>query len=598
MNPMALVTVRQDGDEYPYDLEDLRTDIRAGTVAGDTLVRYRPWTGEEFAPASSLAPLADEFQAPGALLAARLGRRGIARLAVGVTLVIVLAAVAQFTGWMPAAVYADDSTDRVAVGFEAIVFGGAWWSLLSSQLLHANVLHVLGNLAAIGVSGWRVERALGPGAYAVVAAASIIVGGALVIALSPLPVIGSSTLGFGLLAAHVVIGLRFGDALPPRARGKYGFGVLPIVLILVLPTLSLPAVAHSAHLGGLLGGGLAATLVTPDSTGGARARAVALRNAAIAGALLLLPALVTPLLVSQPQLVLGRGAEIEVEGTGVVLRLPWRVARNEGVLLGARAWSTSPGSPDVVFGGLNRSRSVLDPEDLARTWERGAELTLLPAPEPLGPGWTATALRRLSGDGADLIVEHQQLRGTTLVRLGYMVREVDGAPGRRAAYFDRILRTARLGDPPGLAKARRKFAEFPEIGDNRAELGRQLYLVGEYAEAEEVLAPLIDPSRLRGSDGLRIRLDVWAHHPDAIRAVYGADVDFAWLDAVLDASVSQRFYQDRGIRALVGFGLCQEAQGALDRFAERRPDAPEVAELSEVVAECGDRPAVEPAPTP
>jgi len=354
-------------------------------------------------------------------------------------------------------------------------------------------------------------------------------------------------------------------------------------------------VAHSAHLGGLLGGGLAAMLVTPDSTGGVRARAIALRNSVIAAGLLLLPALITPLLVRQPQLVLGRGSAIEVEGTGVVLRLPWRVARNEGLLLGARAWSTSPGSPDVVFGGLNRSRSVLDPEDLARTWERGAELTLLPAPEPLGPGWVPTAFRRVSDDGADLIVEHQQLRGTTLVRLGYMVREVDGAPGRRAAYFERVLRSATLGDPPELARARRKFAEFPEIGDNRAELGRQLYLVGEYAEAEEVLAPLIDPTSLRGSDGLRIRLDVWAHHPDAIRAVYGDAVDFAWLDAVLEASVSQRFYQDRGIRALVGFGLCQEAHAALDRFAERRPDAPEVPELTDMVSACGDRPALEPA---
>ena len=62
--------------------------------------------------------------------------------------------------------------------------------------------------------------------------------------------------------------------------------------------------------------------------------------------------------------------------------------------------------------------------------------------------------------------------------------------------------------------------------------------------------------------------------------------------------MSQRFYQDRGIRALVAFGLCVEADDALARFSERRPDAPEVGELAEVVRACGDLPAVEPADAP
>ena len=86
---------------------------------------------------------------------------------------------------------------------------------------------------------------------------------------------------------------------------------------------------------------------------------------------------------------------------------------------------------------------------------------------------------------------------------------------------------------------------------------------------------------------------------DAVRAVYsGEEVDYAWLEAVLEASVSQRFYQDRGIRALVAFGLCVEADDSLARFIERRPDAPEVEELTRVVRACGDLPAVEPADAP
>jgi len=595
---VGLATVRQDGDEFPADVEDLREDVRRGQVTAEVLVRYAPWTGEAFVEVGEIPELAEERSAPGALLAARLGRFAVPWVSVSVTLGIIVAAIAQFSGWMPQAVYGADSTDRVAIGFEAILFGQAWWSPVTSQLVHGDPFHVLGNLAAIAVSGWRVERALGPTAYAVVAAASVIVGAALVVAVCPLPVIGSSTLGFGLLAAHVALGFRFGDNLPRSARGKYGFGVLPIFLILALPTLSFPAVAHSAHLGGLIGGGLAAMWVSSEATSRPeRRRSVQLRNAVLAVAILALPLLLTPLVVKQPHLVLGRGASVEVQGTGVKLMLPWRMARNEGTLLGAAAWSTSPGSPDALFGGLNRSRALLDPEDLAGTWERGAELTLLPTPEPLGPGWVATAFRRTTDRGGEYIVEHQQLRGTTLVRLGYMVAETHGAPGLRAGLFERILRTAELGDPPKLATARRKFADFPEIGSNREELGRQLYLVGQYAQAEEILAPLVDPNDLRGGDALRMRLDLWAHHPEAVRAVYGEDeLDPSWLEAVLFASVSQRFYQDRGIRALVGFGLCVEAADALARFGERRPDAPEVVELGPVVRACGDRPAIESVP--
>jgi len=593
---MALATLRQDGDEFPADIEDLREDVRSGRLTGEVLVRYQPWTGDDFVPLSSIGLLSEELSAPGALLAARLNDFSIPWASVAVTLTIITAAVAQFRGWMPAAVYAPDSTDRVAIGFESILFGQAWWAPWTSQLIHGDPLHVLGNLAAIVVSGWRVERALGATAYAVVAAASILMGAVIVVAVCPLPVVGSSTLGFGLLAAHVAVGFRFGENLPPRARGKYGFGVLPVFLVLALPTLTFPAVAHSAHAGGLLGGGLAALWVPSDATAGPSALpGVRLRNLTALLALLSLPCLLTPLAVHHPEWIIGRGSQVEVEGTGVKLRLPWRVARNEGLLLGARAWSTSPGSVDSLFGGLNRSRDLLDPEELAGTWERGAELTLLPAPEPLGVGWRGTAFQRSSDDGTDLIVEYQQLRGTTLVRLGYMVRNrPDGSSGLRAALFEHVLRSAELGDPPKLARARRKFAEFPEIGSNREELGKQLYLLGEYSEAEGVLAPLIDPSKLRGGDALRMRLDLWAYHPEAVMAVHGRDeLDPAWIEAVLDASQSQRFYQDRGIRALVSFGLCVEAETAWTRFAQRRPDVPELEELERLVHACGDRPAIE-----
>lgn len=596
---MSRAVLRHDGDTFPIDLADLREDVRAGRLPGDAELHYEPWTGVDYRPLTAVPELAEDLDAPDARLVASLSRFRWPWMATLVTLGILGVAIAQFRGELPADVYASDRADQYAIGWESWLFARAWWTHLSSQLIHAGPMHVFGNLIAIAVSGWRVERALGATAYLVIAMASVLFGALLVVLICPLPVVGSSTLGFGLLGAHVAIGFRYGDVLPPRARGKYGFGVLPVLLLILLPNLTLPAVAHSAHLGGIVGGGLAALAVWPDTTaprsGVGRRRLV---NLVVAAAIALSPAALVPLLVQVPELVHGWSEEVEIEGTGVTLRLPWRVARNEGVLLNAAAWSTSPSSPDVLFGGLNRARAVHDAARLARTWERGAQLDEAPSPEPLGAGWTATAFWRRPPPGdafpPEYVVEHQQLRGSTLLRVGYVVRlDDDGRPGPRADFFEEILRTAELGDPPKLARARAKFAEFPEIGDNRQEFGRQLYLVGAYVEAERVLAPLVHPEELRGSDALRVRLDIWARHPDAVAAAYPDGPDGDWLIAVLEASVSQRFYQDRGIRALAHLGRCDDSRAGLRAFAERRPEAPEVADLRLIVEGCAPGPGSE-----
>ena len=589
---MSRAVLRHDGDVFPIDLADLREDVRAGRLPGSAELHYEPWTGVDYVALSQVAQLAEELDAPDARLVASLRRVRWPWMASLVTLGILAVAIAQFRGLLPAAVYDGEQAERYAIGWESILFGRAWWTHLSSQLVHAGPMHVFGNLIAIAVSGWRVERALGSTAYLIVAAAAVLLGGALVVLICPLPVVGSSTLGFGLLGAHVAIGFRYGDVLPPGQRGKYGFGVLPVLLLILLPNLTLPAVAHSAHLGGLIGGGLAALAVRPDTT--APASNVGRRrigNLGLAALLGLAPAALVPVLVAFPTPLHGWSEEVEIEATGVTLRLPWRVARNEGVLLNAAAWSTSPSSPDVLFGGLNRARAVHDPARLARTWERGAQLDPAPQPEPLGAGWTATAFTRRPRPGdafpPEYVVEHQQLRGSTLLRVGYVVRlDADGAPGPRAEFFEQILRTAELGDPPKLARARVKFTEYPEIGDNRQEFGRQLYLVGAYVEAERVLAPLVSGDQVRGSDALRVRLDIWAREPDAVVAAWPDGPDGDWLVAVLEASVSQRFYQDRGIRALAHLGRCVDAAAGHDAFAARRPDAPEVAELALVVDGC------------
>jgi membrane associated rhomboid family serine protease len=135
------------------------------------------------------------------------------------------------------------------------IASGDWWRVITSGFLHAGLLHILLNMYVLWVAGSILEPGIGTPRFLGVYFVSLIAGslGALLVDPNSLTV-GASGAIFGLMAAVVIIA---------RGRGveqlATQFGLF-IVLNLVL-TFSISGISVGGHIGGLIGGGVAALLV-------------------------------------------------------------------------------------------------------------------------------------------------------------------------------------------------------------------------------------------------------------------------------------------------------------------------------------------------
>jgi membrane associated rhomboid family serine protease len=138
----------------------------------------------------------------------------------------------------------------------ALAADGDWWRVVTGNLLHASVWHLIVNLLGLLAVGSLVERSLGTVRTVCVMAASGLASMAASAALSSEPVVGVSGILSGVLAALVWLELRFPEQIPAWWRVPRGalFGVVALTAVLSF----LPFVAAAAHLGGFIGGGLAA----------------------------------------------------------------------------------------------------------------------------------------------------------------------------------------------------------------------------------------------------------------------------------------------------------------------------------------------------
>ncbi len=155
-----------------------------------------------------------------------------------------------------------------ASGAVPVVLRGHWWTLLSAGWLHGGLLHILFNmlwvrqLAPMAVALFGSGRALI--LYVVSSASGFLLsslGGAFLPLFSPLMgraffTVGASAAIFGLLGGIVYAGRRGIAAHVGRQAWFYA-------VILFIFGITLPAVDNWAHLGGFLGGYLAARWLNP-----------------------------------------------------------------------------------------------------------------------------------------------------------------------------------------------------------------------------------------------------------------------------------------------------------------------------------------------
>lgn len=123
---------------------------------------------------------------------------------------------------------------------------GAFWRLFTAMFLHYGILHLLLNMYALWVLGRALEAALGPLRFAALYLLAGLGGDVAVYLFAPTTLAaGASTSIYGLFAAYFLV---------LRRLGRDASSVIPIIVINVVLTFTIPGISIAGHLGGLVAG--------------------------------------------------------------------------------------------------------------------------------------------------------------------------------------------------------------------------------------------------------------------------------------------------------------------------------------------------------
>ena len=136
-----------------------------------------------------------------------------------------------------------------------LVAEGEYWRLVTSGFMHSGLLHLGFNMYVLYWLGTMLEPSLGHVRFTALYLASLLAGSFGVMLLSPNAVtVGASGAVFGLMAAAFVM---------QKARGinPMQSGLGPVILLNICITFLVPNISIGGHLGGLVGGAIAAFLM-------------------------------------------------------------------------------------------------------------------------------------------------------------------------------------------------------------------------------------------------------------------------------------------------------------------------------------------------
>jgi rhomboid protease GluP len=153
-----------------------------------------------------------------------------------------------------------------ASGAYPVFVEGRWWTLLSAGWLHGGALHILFNVMWVRQLGPVVGEMYGAARMVIIYTIASICGfflSSFLGAFLPIPFFAGATLTlgasapiFGLLGALVHYGRRGGSRLVGAQAWNYAITMFVFGLIM-------PGIDNAAHLGGFLGGWLAAKWLDP-----------------------------------------------------------------------------------------------------------------------------------------------------------------------------------------------------------------------------------------------------------------------------------------------------------------------------------------------
>ena len=153
------------------------------------------------------------------------------------------------TGWIyEHGVLVDSAVD--SSGQVVGVAEGEWWRLLTAAFLHYGPIHLGMNMLVLWFIGPTLEEYLGHARYALLYVVAGLAGSAGALIWSSAPTVGASGAIWGIMGCALVL----------EARKIYVFGgqALGLVVFNLAFTFLIPGISIGGHIGGLIGGGLAA----------------------------------------------------------------------------------------------------------------------------------------------------------------------------------------------------------------------------------------------------------------------------------------------------------------------------------------------------
>ncbi len=132
---------------------------------------------------------------------------------------------------------------------------GQWWRLITSGFLHENLVHIGMNMLVLYLLGRMLEPAIGSLKFAVIYFVSLLAGSFGALLLSPHTfTVGASGAIFGLAGAAAV-------EMRSRQIPIMQSGIGGLILINLIFSFAVPGISIGGHIGGLIGGALAALAI-------------------------------------------------------------------------------------------------------------------------------------------------------------------------------------------------------------------------------------------------------------------------------------------------------------------------------------------------
>lgn len=137
---------------------------------------------------------------------------------------------------------------------QGAIADGEYWRLVTAGFLHAGLFHLLFNMFALWILGTLLEPAVGRLRFALVYFVSLLAGSFGALLVDSGPTVGASGAIFGLMGAAFVVMRNQGVSAMESGLGLW-------IGLNLLITFTVPNISIGGHVGGLVGGTLAAVLL-------------------------------------------------------------------------------------------------------------------------------------------------------------------------------------------------------------------------------------------------------------------------------------------------------------------------------------------------